>query len=421
VPSRERSARRESSVGADDEGLRTVKSAPSPTPLVIITLGLLTAIGPFSLDAYLPALPAMAVDLGVSAPAIQFSLTACLLGLGFGQLIAGPLGDRYGRRRPILIGIGLYTLASLGCAFAPNAEVLIILRAVQGLAGAAGVVLARATVQDISSDTSATRLYSQMAVISGVAPVIAPVIGAAVFGAFGWRAVFMMLAGIGLVLLIIVLLVLAETHPVDRRRSAHPVDVFRAFAALLRDGGFRGFVLISAFMAATLFTYISSSPFVIQEVFGLGELAFALIFAANGLGLSIAGMINARIVHRVNPARILRVASAVQVFGVVALATTVALNVFAEFASPVALVVSLLVAMVPLGFILPTATSFAMARSGERAGSASALLGVGTFFIGGLVSPLSGLGNPALIMAALLLATATIGLFLVYRATRPLI
>lgn len=393
-----------------------------PGSLLVIALGLLTAVGPFSVDAYLPALPAMAGDLGVSAPTVQLSLTACLVGLGLGQLIAGPLGDRFGRRYPVLIGVGAYTIASIGCAAAPSGEVLIVWRALQGLAGAAGVVLARATVRDVASDTSATRLYSQMAVISGVAPVIAPVIGAGVFGAFGWRAVFVFLAALGGALCVIVLIVLRETHPAENRRSAHPLHVMRGFGALLADRSFRGFTIVSALMAATLFTYISSSPFVIQETFGLGELAFALIFAGNGLGMSIAGLVNSRLAGRVNPARVLRVAVSVQVIGLVALATSIALQSSGGGAVGIPLfVASLFVAIVPLGFIHPTCTAFAMARSGDRAGSASALLGVGTFVIGGAVSPLSGLGDPAILMAAIMAASGVLGLAAAWAATRTLV
>lgn len=413
--------RTEATVGGADEVGSVGAASGRPTGLMIVTLGLLTAVGPFSLDAYLPALPMMAVDLGVSAPTIQFSLTACLLGLGLGQLVAGPLGDRFGRRVPIIIGIGIYTIASIGCAVAPSATVLIIWRAVQGLAGAAGVVLARASVQDVATDKAATKLYSQMAIISGVAPVIAPVIGAAIFGAFGWRAVFILLATIGLGLLILVLFVLRETHARENRRSAHPLQVLRGFGSLLADGSFRRFTIVSALMAATLFTYISSSPFVIQDVFGMDDLAFALIFAGNGLGLSVAGLVYARIVARVNPAAVLRAASTVQLVGLIVVATSVAVQTWGGVPSAPLLVVGLFITIVPLGFILPTCTAFAMARSGERAGAASALLGVGTFFIGGLVSPLSGFGDPAVLMAAIMVVSGGLGLLAAWSATRDLV
>lgn len=389
-----------------------------PTPLLVITLGMLTAVGPFSLDAYLPALPSMAGDLDVSASTIQLSLTACLLGLGFGQLIAGPLSDRFGRRIPMLLGIGIYTLASLGCAFAMSADLLIALRVVQGLAGAAGLVLARATVQDVSTDVAAARMYSHMAVISGVAPVIAPVIGAVVFGAFGWRAVFVFLAAIGLVLFVVVVIVLRETHSVDNRQSAHPLHVVRGFAELLRDSSFRGFTIVSALTAATLFTYISSSPFVIQEVFGMDEGAFALIFAGNGLGLAVAGLVNGRLVGIVDRGRVLRVAATVQLLGLALLGTTVVLATTGVVTSAPLLIVSLLITITPMGFIMPTSMAFAMSRSGARAGSASALLGVGTFVVGGLVSPLTGLGDPAILMASIMATSGVLGFFAAWAATR---
>jgi DHA1 family bicyclomycin/chloramphenicol resistance-like MFS transporter len=388
-----------------------------PAPLLTITLGLLTAIGPFSLDAYLPALPEMARELGVSAPTIQLSLTACLIGLGVGQLIAGPLGDRFGRRRPILIGIGAFTLASIGCALAPSAELLLVWRAVQGLSGAAGVVLARAAVKDVTTEESATKIYSQMAVISGIAPVIAPVIGAAVFGAFGWRAVFIFLAVLGAVLFVIVVVILGETQQPESRVSAHPREVFRGYLALLRDWRFRSFMIVSALMSATLFTYISSSPFVIQGVFGLDALAFALIFGGNGLGLSIAGLINARLVSRHNPAKILRVASCAQVIGLVVLTTSILLDATGIVTSAGLFIAALFMTIVPLGFMLPIITAFAMSRGGDRAGSASALLGVGSFAVGGLVSPLTGLGDPAILMAIIMLVSGAFGCMAAWRAT----
>lgn len=399
------------------QGRVHVQSHSHPAALVV-TLALLTAVGPFSLDAYLPALPSMAGDLGVPVPTIQLSLTACLLGLGVGQLIAGPFGDRFGRRRPILIGAAVYTLASLGCAVALSADLLILSRAVQGLAGAAGLVLARASVQDVATGPAAARMYSQMAVISGVAPVVAPVIGAGVFALAGWRAVFVFLGLLGVVLLLLVAVVLTETHVAENRVSAHPLQVLRGFADLLGDRAFRRFTLLSALMAATLFTYISSSSFVVQEQFGLGELGFALMFAGNGVGLSLAGMVNARLAGRVSPSRVLRTGVVVQLIGIAGVAAAVALHMAGSPWSAVVLVGALFVAIVPHGFVNPTSTACAMARSGVRAGSASALLGLSVFVVGAAVSPLSGLGDPAVLMVVMMAISGVLAVLAAWDATR---
>jgi DHA1 family bicyclomycin/chloramphenicol resistance-like MFS transporter len=384
-----------------------VASASPVSPGLVLTLGLLAATAPLSLDAYLPALPAMATEFGVSAQEIQLTLTACLLGLGAGQILAGPLGDRWGRRIPLIVGAVLYVLASIACALAPTAGALIALRFVQGLAGAVGLVLSRAVVQDVVRGRLATSLYSHMAAISGAAPIIAPVVGGLIITASGWRVVFLVLAGLGIVMAAAVFFVLEETHPLHKRTSAGLGSVLRAFAALLRDRGFASYALLVMLGSAFLFSYISSAPFVLQTVFGLTQLQFALSFAAVGTGLVLASVLNARLVRRHEPLRVLRTAALVQVAGVAVLLAFIVVRVVIGWTSIPLLIALLVWAVVPFGFITPTGTSLAMERSGNRAGSASGLLGAGMFLIGGFVSPLSGWGNPALIMSALMLAFST--------------
>ena len=397
--------------------MRDAGSLHPISPRIILALGLLAATAPFSLDAYLPALPEMADEFGASASIIQFSLTACLLGLGAGQLFAGPLGDRYGRRVPMLVGSAAYTLASVGCALAPSAEILIACRIVQGLAGAVAVVLSRAVVHDIASGRVAARVYSQMAAISSAAPVVAPVVGALIIGFAGWRGVFVVLAGLGVVMMLAVQFVIGETHPADRRISAAIGPVLRSFSALLRDRVFRGYALVVMFTAALLFSYISSAPFVLQDVFGFTPLGFALTFATVGAGLVCTSLLNARLLRRFAPTRLLVVMATVQLGGVLALGAVVAVKVALDWQSTPALVLCLVWAVVPCAAITPTCISLAMARSGERAGSASALLGVCMFLTGAVVSPLSGAGSPALIMAVLMLSASICGLASIHIAT----
>lgn len=381
-------------------------------------LGLLAATAPLSLDAYLPALPAIAAEFGASAQAVQLSLTACLLGLGLGQLIAGPLGDRFGRRRPMIIGAIVFSLASLGCAFAPSAGALVLLRLLQGLSGAVGIALSRAVVQDVATGRAAGRLYSQMAAVSGGAPVLAPVLGAVVIAAAGWRAVFLVLAALGAVMLVAVLVLLPETHPRERRVSAAFGLVVRSFRDLMRDRVFRGYQLTVMCSAGVLFSYISSAPFVFQIVLGFTQLQFALTFACVGLGLIGASLAAARLLRRMPATRVVRGALAVQLAGIGLLGCALVMRLAFSWDTPVLLLISLLFAVVPCGVVNPACTALAMGRSGGRAGSASALLGLGMFVAGALVSPLSGAGDPALIMVILMASAAVAALLASELASR---
>ena len=375
-------------------------------PSMAFSLGVIAATAPFSLDAYLPALPAMADEFGVSPQLIQLSLTACLLGLGIGQLVAGPIGDRFGRRNPMVIGAALYAVASLGCAFVVSADMLIALRLVQGLAGAVGIVLSRAVVQDLTEGRSAARTYSQMAAVSGAAPVVAPVVGAVIIAVAGWRVVFVLLAVLGLVMIAIVVMVVGETRPRAMRTSLAFRPVMLSFAHLLKDGVFVRFALVVMLSAAVLFTYISSAPFVLQGAFGMSELEFALVFASVGAGLVLASQINARLLLRFDPRRLLAGAAVIQIAGILALCAVIAGRIAFGWSSVPLLVVCLVWAVVPCGAITPTCVSLAMARSGARAGSASALLGVSMFLVGAAVSPISGAGDPAFTMAVMMLAAS---------------
>lgn len=375
-------------------------------PSMAFSLGVIAATAPFSLDAYLPALPAMADEFGVSPQLIQLSLTACLLGLGIGQLVAGPIGDRFGRRNPMVIGAALYAIASLGCAFVVSADMLIALRLVQGLAGAVGIVLSRAVVQDLTEGRSAARTYSQMAAVSGAAPVVAPVVGAVIIAVAGWRVVFVLLAVLGLLMIAIVVMVVGETRPRAMRTSLAFRPVVLSFAHLLKDGVFVRFALVVMLSAAVLFTYISSAPFVLQGAFGMSELEFALVFASVGAGLVLASQINARLLLRFDPRRLLAGAAVIQIAGILALCAVIAGRIAFGWSSVPLLVVCLVWAVVPCGAITPTCVSLAMARSGARAGSASALLGVSMFLVGAAVSPISGAGDPAFTMAVMMLAAS---------------
>src|SRR3954453_12470327 len=253
--------------------------APGPAPtsssgpsgralaLLILLLGSLTALGPFTVDAYLPAFPDIAADLGSSAGSVQLTLTAALAGLALGQLLVGPLSDRFGRRRPLLIGGAAYTAASLACAAAPNVETLSVLRAVQGLSGAAGVVIARAVVRDLYEGIAAVPFFSRLMLVSGLAPVLAPVLGSLVLQVATWRQVFLGLAALGALLLGAVTLLYRETLPEDRRTAGGLAVTGRILRFLTRDRVFVGYALASGLGFAAMFAYIAGSPFVVQDVY----------------------------------------------------------------------------------------------------------------------------------------------------------
>ncbi|MDR6417607.1 multidrug effflux MFS transporter [Pseudarthrobacter sulfonivorans] len=376
----------------------------------MLSLGVLTAVGPFSLDTYLPAFPAIASDLQAGPEAVQLSLTACLVGLAFGQLLVGPLGDRIGRRTPLLLGSVGFLFASIGCAFAPSIEIFIGMRFVQGLAGAAGLVMARAVVRDISSGRTATTLYSQLAIVSGLAPVVAPLLGAAGLVFLSWRGVFLGLAVLGAILTVLVATMVPETHHRESRTNGGLSATLGAFGQVLADRAFAGYVVLSGLTAAILFTYIASSSFVFQGIYGATPAQFAAAFAVNGLGIALLGRLNVSLAPRHGPARMLRIGVALQFAGTVLLMMFVLLEVDLGEFKVVGLAAALFLAIAPLGLNLPNTMAICMGQSGGHSGTASALLGVTTFLSGALVTPISGLGHPATAMVLIMGGAAALSI-----------
>lgn len=353
-----------------------------------VALGLLSTFGPLSLDLYLPALPQLADDLHASASAAQLSITGCLVGLALGQLVAGPLSDRFGRRRPLIVGLVAYFLTSLACAFAPSIAVLLALRLVQGLAGAAGLVIARAVARDLYEGKALVIFFSRLILISGFAPVIAPVLGGQLTKIMSWRGIFGVLAGFGLLLLVIGLLGLHETLPAERRTAGGLWDTLRGFAVLLRDPLFVGSALSAGLAGASLFAYISGSTFVLQRIYGMSAQGFSLLFGVNSLGVVAAGQLAARLARRWPALRVLALGLAVNLVGATGLAATVLLHLSLAF-----LMGSLFVLVAPVGLIFPTATAVAMAGYPDQAGAASSLLGVSQFVFGAVAAPLVGIAG----------------------------
>jgi len=372
---------------------------------LIVVLGGLSAFGPLSLDLYLPGLPALARDLGAPASAAQLTLTACLAGLALGQLVAGPLSDRYGRRRPLLAGVALYALTSLLCAAAPSIAVLVGLRLAQGLAGAAGIVIARAVVRDRLEGDAAARLFSSLMLVGGLAPILAPILGAQLLTVLDWRGIFVVLAGAGLALLVAAL-ALPESLPPERRRSGGLATVARTIRSLAADPGFTSYALCGGFVLGAMFAYIAGSPFVLQDIYGLSPQAFSLAFAVNGLGIMAAASVNRRLVGRLRPATLLRAGVTQSALGGVLLLTAVLTGAGGRWG----VLAALFLVVSCVGLVGPNTIALALARHGEVAGTASALLGVIQFLIGAVAAPLVGIaGDDTAVPMAVTIVVLAVG------------
>jgi DHA1 family bicyclomycin/chloramphenicol resistance-like MFS transporter len=390
--------------------------------VLVLVLGGLTALGPFTIDTYLSAFPRIARDLQASDASVQLTLTAALTGLALGQLIVGPLSDRWGRRRPLLVGGIVYTVASLGCAVAPSAGVLTAVRLVQGLAGAAGVVIARAVVRDLYDGVAAVQFFSRLMLVSGLAPVLAPVLGSLMLQVASWRQVFLALAGLGALLLLAVLVLYRETLPAERRTTGGLAETGRILRVLARDRVLVGYALAAGLAFAAMFAYIAGSPFVVQDVYGASTGTFAAMFATNAAGIMILGQINVRLVRRYPPRRILTAALVVQALAALVLLVVVVLDPPGGGGPNLAAVLPpLFVVVASLGCVLPNSTALALARHPRTAGSASALLGTLQFLFGALAAPLTGGGGarPLGVVVAVSASSALVALLVLTRREAP--
>nr|WP_134727869.1 Bcr/CflA family multidrug efflux MFS transporter [Amycolatopsis nivea] len=355
----------------------------------LLILGGLSAFGPLSIDMYLPALPRMAGDFQASDTTVQLTLTAFVVGLAVGQIIAGPLSDSFGRRRPLLVGLGLYIVGSVAAAVSPGVELLIAARSIQALGAAAGIVIARATVRDLYTGTAMTKFFSLLLLVNGLAPILAPVLGGQLLTFTSWRGVFVVLTGFGALLLAAVAFALPEPLPVERRHPARLGGVLRTYWHLLTDRTFLGYALTAGLNFAALFAYISGSSFALQDVYRLSPQEYSVVFGLNGVGIVLAGQLNGWLVGRFPERTLLRTGLTVSTLS--GLATLAA----AVMRLPLpALLIPLLLMVSCIGIINPNASSLALAGHARTAGAASALLGVLQFAIGGIATPLVGLGGP---------------------------
>ncbi|WP_103515551.1 Bcr/CflA family multidrug efflux MFS transporter [Streptomyces sp. SM10] len=360
--------------------------------LVTLVLGGLTALPPLSMDMYLPALPEVTGALHAPAATVQLTLTACLTGMALGQLVVGPMSDRWGRRTPLLLGMIVYVFATAICAIAPTAELLIGFRLLQGLAGAAGIVISRAVVRDLYDGDEMARFFSTLMLISGVAPVVAPVIGGQVLQFTDWRGIFVVLTLVGVLLTLVVWKWLHETLPPERRHTGGVGDALRTMRGLLADRVFTGYMIAGSLAFAALFAYVSASPFVVQEIYGASPQTFSLLFGINSIGLITVGQINGKLlVGRVSLDKALGFGLAVISVAAAALLLMTS-GVFGEVGLlPVA--AGLFVLMSAMGLAMPNTNTQALMRTKHAAGSASALLGTSQFLIGAIASPLVGIAG----------------------------
>jgi MFS transporter, DHA1 family, multidrug resistance protein len=382
----------------------------APARRDVVVLGMLSTFGPLSLDLYLPALPQLAAELQATPSAAQLTITACLIGLAVGQVVAGPLSDRFGRKRPLMIGLVAYALASLACAFAWSISIMLLLRLIQGLAGAAGIVIARAVARDLYEGRRLVIFFSRLVLVSGLAPVIAPVLGGQLNRVMTWRGIFGVLAGIGVMLVLAGLLGLKESLSPEKRAAGGVVATLRGFGLLIKDRFFVGVALAAGLAGASMFAYIAGATFVLQRIYGLSPQGFSLAFGINSVGIVTAAQVSGRLTRRLSPVRVLAVGLTVNLAGSLCLAVSVLLGLGLPF-----VLGSLFVMVSAIGLVLPTSTALALSDYSERAGTASALLGLLQYLVGGLAAPLVGLaGEETAVPLGLVTACASAGACLVF-------
>ena len=396
-----------------DRRPQPTQTGPAPAdvgirPPLLLTLALLAALAPFATDLYLPGFPAIAVALDTDASGVQLTLTTFLVGLAFGQLVTGPLSDRLGRRGPLIVSAAVCVLAGVATALTPNLAVLVVARLIQGFTGAGGMVIGRAVIADLVTGRAAAKAFTLMLTVGGVAPVVAPLVGGLLAGPVGWRGMLWAVVVLCVLMLAAVLAFVPETRP----PSAAPAMPFReAFRKVLAARGYWGHTAVFALGFAVMMAYISSSPFVYQNVLGLNEVQYGVAFGINAAGLIATGAVVSRLVDRVSPNRIVTAALALQISAVGLLVLLVVLG------APVwTYAVAIFCVVLSNGGILGTSAALAMAHVREVAGTGSAVMGFSQFALGAVVSPLVGLGGedsalvPALVMAlsSLLAMTASL-------------
>ena len=350
---------------------------------LVILLGVLSAFGPFVVDLYLPSLPQLAQFFATTPSMTQLTLTTAMIGLAVGQLLLGPMSDKFGREKPLILSLVIYIISTVCIIFSPNVETMIVLRVVQGLSSAGSVVISRAVATDLYRGREMTRFFGLLMTINGIAPIISPILGSLLLEYVSWKGVFVFLALIGLVVLVFCFRLKESLMP-ENRLSGSILSTFSTFGIIVKNRLFMSYVGIESFLLGAMFAYIAASPFILQSFYGLSAFAFSLCFGANGAALVIGSNIGGKLPNRT------ALSLGVLGFFVAALYTIVLLLIqpywfFVE--------IGFFSMLLMMGLTFPAISSLAMESERQYAGSASALLGFSPFFLGGVVSPLVGMGN----------------------------
>lgn len=383
----------------------------------ILVLGALTALGPFTIDLYLPAFPALAANFEVSVTAIQLTLTGTTLGFAVGQLVVGPWSDHIGRRRPLLVATAVHIAASASAAVASTIVWLSIARVMQGVGAAAGVVVALAMVRDLFGGRPLVRMLSRLALVSGLAPILAPVIGSQLLRILDWRGIFWCLAAYGVVIIIAVALWIVETLPATRRRNMSRSSPWQRYRAIFRDRVFIGIAVIGGMNFTALFAYLASSPFLFQDVYTFDAQQYGFVFAVNSVGVVIGVQSTARLVKYVGPQWILAMAIPAMIASAL---TITALS--AAGAGPWGTLVPLFIFITLGGFCLPCVQVLALEQHPHESGTAASVLGAVNFGLAGIISPIVGIFGiaNAIPMGAVMATASTIALLTLWFVVRPL-
>ena len=367
---------------------------------LVLLLGVLSAFGPFVVDLYLPSLPQLASFFETSASMTQLTLTTAMIGLAVGQLLLGPLSDKFGRKIPLIISLVIYIISTILIVYAPNIEAMIVLRVIQGLSSAGSVVISRAVATDLYRGREMTRFFGLLMTINGIAPIISPILGSLLLEYISWKGVFVFLALIGVVVLFFCFR-LKESLSVENRLQGSIFATFSTFGVIIKNRLFMSYVGIESFLLGAMFAYIAASPFILQSFYGLSAFIFSLCFGANGAALVIGANIGGKLPNRQ------ALAIGVLAFVVAALYTIAVLII-----QPYWLFVEIgfFAMLLLMGITFPAISTLAMESERQYAGSASALLGFAPFFLGGIVSPLVGIGNIFYSTALVILSCGVLGL-----------
>lgn len=366
----------------------------------VLLLGVLSAFGPFVVDLYLPSLPQLASFFETNASMTQLTLTTAMIGLALGQLLLGPLSDKFGRKKPLIISLVIYIISTVLIVFSPNIETMIVLRVIQGLSSAGSVVISRAVATDLYRGREMTRFFGLLMTINGIAPIISPILGSLLLEYISWKGVFVFLALIGVIVLLFCFR-LKESLSIENRLQGSIFATFSTFGVIIKNRLFMSYVGIESFLLGAMFAYIAASPFILQSFYGLSAFIFSLCFGANGAALVIGANIGGKLPNRQ------ALAIGILAFVVAALYTIAVLIIQPHW---LFVEIGFFAMLLLMGITFPAISTLAMESERQYAGSASALLGFAPFFLGGIVSPLVGIGNIFYSTALVILACGVLGL-----------